>query len=91
MSTGTVLGDVVARAELAGLSVGWVETTFDVDEVEDIEHLRELVRLRTDLAATRAALAALGLCGDGGRDAAGLNGTQDAAGMLPESYEGEGA
>ncbi len=91
MSTGTVLGDVVARAEFAGLSVGWVETTFDVDEAEDIEHLRELVKLRTDLVATRVALAALGLCGDGGRDAAGPNGTPDAAGTLPGSYEGEGA
>jgi len=61
MSTGTVLGDVVARAGSLGLSVGWVEATFDVDEAEDLEHLRELVQHRPDLAATRAALESLGL------------------------------
>jgi uncharacterized protein len=60
MSTGTELGDIVARAERAGLSVGWVETTFDVDEAEDLEHLRPLVATRPDLAATRAALERLG-------------------------------
>ncbi len=64
MSTGTELHDVIARTERAGLSVGWVETTFDVDEVEDLEHLRQLVKHRTDLAATRAALETLGLYGD---------------------------
>ena len=63
MSTGTELDDVIARTERAGLSVGWVETTFDVDEVEDLEHLRQLVEYRTDLAATRTALQALGLYG----------------------------
>lgn len=65
MSTGTVLGDVVARAGSLGLSVGWVETTFDVDEAEDLQHLRELVQHRPDLAATRAALESLGLRGAG--------------------------
>ena len=61
MSVGTALEGVVAAAELAGLSVGWVETTFDVDEVEDLEHLKRLVQHRSDLAATRAALETLGL------------------------------
>lgn len=61
MSIGTELGKIVAAAELAGLSVGWVETTFDVDEVEDLEHLRLLVEHRPDLAATRLALEGLGL------------------------------
>ncbi len=61
MSIGTELGKIVAAAELAGLSVGWVETTFDVDEVEDLEHLRLLVEHRPDLAATRLALEELGL------------------------------
>jgi len=68
MSTGTVLGDVVAQAESLNLSVGWVETTFDIDEVEDLEHLREIVDYRPDLAATRDALESLGLLerpGDG--------------------------
>lgn len=65
MSTGTVLGDVVARARSLGLSVGWVETTFDVDEAEDLEHLRGIVDHRPDLAATRAALESLGLLGTG--------------------------
>lgn len=61
MSIGTELEKMVAAAELAGLSVGRVETTFDVDEVEDLEHLGRLVEHRTDLAATRAALEELGL------------------------------
>jgi uncharacterized protein len=61
MSTGTVLDDVAGRAERIGLSVGWVETTFDVDEVEDLAHLRGLVATRADLAATRLAMETLGL------------------------------
>ncbi|MDP8925393.1 MAG: TIGR04282 family arsenosugar biosynthesis glycosyltransferase [Actinomycetota bacterium] len=67
MSTGSVLGNVVAQAELAGLSVGRIETTFDVDEVEDLEHLRKLVKHRNDLSATRVALQTLGLYEDGRR------------------------
>ena len=66
MSTGTVLDDIASRAEQTGLSVGWVETTFDIDEAEDLKHLRTLAAIRTDLAATRTALDALGL-GGGGR------------------------
>lgn len=65
MSTGTELGSVTARAVQAGLSVGWVEATFDVDEIGDLERLRPLAAARPDLAATRAALEALGLSGDG--------------------------
>jgi uncharacterized protein len=61
MSTGTVLDDVAGRAERIGLSVGWVETTFDVDEVEDLAHLRGLVATRADLAATRLAMETLSL------------------------------
>jgi rSAM/selenodomain-associated transferase 1 len=61
MSTGTELEGIIARAGSAGLSVGWVEATFDIDEVEDLEHLQQLVERRTDLAATRAALETLGL------------------------------
>ena len=68
MSVGTELKDVVAVAELAGLSVGRVETTFDVDEVEDLEYLRRLVEHRPDLAATRAALEDLGLLHGPGAD-----------------------
>ncbi len=80
MSTNTVLGDVVAQAERAGLTVGWVETTFDIDEVEDIEHLRPLAKHRSDLVATRAALQELGLYGDGGRAKIEPNRTQSIAG-----------
>ncbi len=61
MSTGTELGDIAARADRAGVSVGWVEATFDVDEEEDLEHLRRLATTQADLAATRAALETLGL------------------------------
>ena len=61
MSVGTELEAVIAAADLAGLSVSRVEATFDVDEAEDLEHLRLLVEHRPDLAATRAALEELGL------------------------------
>jgi uncharacterized protein len=61
MSTGTVLDDIARRAEQIGLSLGWVETTFDVDEIEDLEHLRRIVATRADLAATCSALERLGL------------------------------
>ena len=63
MSTETVLADLVGRAKRAGISVGWVETTFDVDEAEDLQRLRHLARQRPDLPATRAALETLGLMG----------------------------
>jgi rSAM/selenodomain-associated transferase 1 len=67
MSTGTVLDDISARAKQIGVSIGWVETTFDIDEMEDLAHLRRIVGTRSDLAATRSALEALGLYGDGTR------------------------
>jgi len=82
MSVGTALEGVVAAAELAGLSVGWVETTFDVDEVEDLEHLRRLVEHRSDLAATRAALETLGLLhGTEGEVTVGVRSVEPARGM----------
>ncbi len=71
MNVGTELEGLVAAARLAGLSVGRVETTFDVDEAEDLEHLKRLVDDRPDLAATRAALEALGLLHGPEGDAAG--------------------
>lgn len=60
MSTSTVLEDLIARAHEAGLSVGLVEATFDVDELADLRHLVPTARARSDLPATRAALVALG-------------------------------
>ena len=76
MSTDTVLGDIVAQAERAGLTVGWVETTFDIDEVEDLKHLQQLVQHRTDLSATRAALEELGLYGEGSHNIIKSTGTE---------------
>ena len=61
MSMGTELGGVIARSRLLGLSVGLLEATFDVDVVEDLQHLRPLALERPDLTATRDALASLGL------------------------------
>lgn len=61
MSTRTVLGDIAGRARRAGLSVGWVAPTFDIDEVDDLRYLRAVPAARRDLAATRAAMKALGL------------------------------
>ncbi|MDX6379023.1 MAG: uncharacterized protein QOI57_47 [Rubrobacteraceae bacterium] len=70
MSAGTELDHIIARTEHAGLSVGRLETTFDVDEVEDLEHLRQLIEHRGDLAATRAAMESLGLYGRGKEETA---------------------
>ena len=61
MSVGTELDGLMVRARLLGLSVGLLEPTFDVDVVEDLEHLRPLVLERPDLAATREALESVGL------------------------------
>lgn len=76
MSNGTELDNIIARAESAGLSVGRIEPTFDIDEVEDLEHLRQLVEHRTDLSATRAALEKLGLYGEGDRNIIEPTGTE---------------
>jgi uncharacterized protein len=76
MSNGTELENIIARAESAGLSVGRIEPTFDIDEVEDLEHLRRLVEHRTDLSATRAALEKLGLYGEGDRNIIKPTGTE---------------
>ena len=71
MSVGTELGGITARARLAGLSVGLLETTFDVDVVEDLENLRPLAVERADLRATRDALESLGLVGQDAQEAGG--------------------
>jgi len=59
MGTDSVLDEIYVRAGQSGLSVGSVETTFDVDEAEDLRHLWRLAATRTDLAATRSALETL--------------------------------
>ncbi len=71
MSTGSVLQDIVARAEAQGYSVGYVAPTFDVDEANDLPQLVRVAAdpLRGDLAATRAALRTIGLL-DGARQVA---------------------
>jgi uncharacterized protein len=61
MSMGTELDGLIVRARLLGLSVGLLEPTFDVDVVEDLQHLRPLALERPDLAATRDALETIGL------------------------------
>lgn len=63
MSTATVLNDIRARACAAGLSVGQVEATFDVDEAADLAFLQPLALARGDLSTTRAVLEALDLAG----------------------------
>jgi hypothetical protein len=69
MSMGTELGGITARARLSGLSLSLLESTFDVDVVEDLEHLRPLALERTDLGATRDALESLGLMGQDAQQA----------------------
>lgn len=61
MSTDTVLEEITARAHGLGLSVGWVEPTFDIDEAEDLARLRQVVRERPDLGHTRTVLEKYGL------------------------------
>ncbi len=61
MSTGTVLSDIANRARRIGLSVGWVEPTFDVDQADDLDHLRAVAAIRPDLVATRAVMLSQGL------------------------------
>ena len=60
MSTRTVLDQIIARAELLGLSTALVAPTFDVDEAVDLDRLAKVVVERDDLPSTRAALAKLG-------------------------------
>jgi glycosyltransferase A (GT-A) superfamily protein (DUF2064 family) len=72
MSTGTVLDEIVAKAEALELSVAFVAPTFDVDEAGDLARLAALVPARDDLPATRAALARLGLLAPATDDAAAL-------------------
>jgi len=69
MSVGTELEGITARARLADLSVGLLETTFDVDVVEDLQRLRPLALERADLRATREALESLGLVGQDAQQA----------------------
>lgn len=56
MSTDDVLDHISTRAVRAGLSVGWTEATFDVDEAEDLELLRQVASLGSDLPATHTVL-----------------------------------
>lgn len=59
MSTNTVFDDILARATAMNVSLGLVETLFDIDEAADLDQLRRLVNERQDLVATRAVLAAI--------------------------------
>lgn len=65
MSTGSELDSLVEQARGSGLSVGWVQTLFDVDVVDDLQSLRQ-VSDRPDLANTRATLESLGLMQESG-------------------------
>jgi uncharacterized protein len=61
MSTVTVLDELLARAAHLGLRTSLLSPTFDIDEASDLERLVPLALVRDDLAATREALAGLGL------------------------------
>jgi rSAM/selenodomain-associated transferase 1 len=61
MSTATVAEQIATRCRMSGLSLGLVETTFDVDEVGDLPRLAEELERRPDCPATRAAVASLAL------------------------------
>lgn len=59
MSTSTVTAEIAARATARGLLVGWSPTTFDVDELADLDQLRPIAAVRPDLSATHAVLDAI--------------------------------
>ncbi len=61
MSTGSELGGIIARAENFGLKSKLLESTFDVDVVEDLVPLRDRALAREDLVATREVLQRLRL------------------------------
>jgi hypothetical protein len=66
MSTGSELDGLVEEARGSGLSVGWVDSLFDVDIAEDLERLGSVAH-RRDLGNTRAALESLGLSQEPGK------------------------
>jgi hypothetical protein len=61
MSTSSVFENILARAHAMGVSVGQVEELFDVDEADELDMLRGLLRTRDDMPATRAALESHGV------------------------------
>lgn len=61
MSTATAFEQIVERSRRAGLSLGLVEMTFDIDEQTDLVELQRVAHERDDLPATRTALANLAL------------------------------
>jgi glycosyltransferase A (GT-A) superfamily protein (DUF2064 family) len=56
MSTSDVARRIAGRCADLCLRIAHVEPTFDIDEVEDLEMLRQLADSRADLAATFAAM-----------------------------------
>ncbi len=61
MSTANAFEQIVKRSRRAGLSVGLVEATFDIDEEIDLVELHRVAHERDDLPATRAVLQKLAL------------------------------
>jgi hypothetical protein len=61
MSTVTVSEQIAERCTRLGLSLGWVEPTFDVDEAADLARLADEVARRDDCPATRRVIDALAL------------------------------
>lgn len=59
MGAGAVLDGVVGRATALGCRIALLEPTFDVDEADDLRHLRAAMASRDDLPATAAALAVI--------------------------------
>lgn len=61
MSTGSVLHDILARADHLHVSISLLPPTYDIDEGDDLQHLYADVATRDDLLATRSALEVFGL------------------------------
>jgi glycosyltransferase A (GT-A) superfamily protein (DUF2064 family) len=67
MGGSDVLDQVRARAARLGLRTALLAPTFDVDEADDLDALRDAALARPDLPATASALAELGLARVAGR------------------------
>jgi rSAM/selenodomain-associated transferase 1 len=89
MSTATVCAETLARASAAGLSVAQTPATFDIDESDDLERLRQALReapsaLADAAPATRVLLSALPSLPPGA-GARATNGSENAGTRRPQA------
>ncbi len=61
MTSATTMEAIVTRARELGITPGFTDRMFDVDELEDLKRLIPIARRRSDLAHTSRALAGLAM------------------------------